>query len=464
MQTRPIYSPYDHRVVGECPVTTSDDAERAITQAADAFEQTRRLAAYDRYTILRRIGDEIGTRRDEFARGISEESGKTIRDARAEVERALLVFSLAADEARHIGGEVLPLDLNAVSKGRLGLTRRFPRGPVAAITPFNFALNLVAHKVAPALAAGCPVVLKPAEKTPLTSLRLAEAVHASGWPTSGFSVLTPEDPRSTGHLLATDKRLPVLSFTGSDRVGWELKAKANRKHVTLELGGNAAVVVEPDADIDFVVSRCVPGAFANAGQVCISVQRIFVQRAVFETFCARFVDAARRLRVGDPQNETTDVGPMISHEACDKAESWIADAVKVGAKVLLRGERHLGTSLLAPTVLTGTTEQMTIRSEEAFAPVVCIEPYDAFDDGLAFADAGRFGLQTGVFTRDINNVFRAWERLHVGAVIANDVPQYRVDNMPYGGERDSGFGREGVRYAIEEYTELRLLALNLTGA
>jgi glyceraldehyde-3-phosphate dehydrogenase (NADP+) len=458
---RPVYSPYDGRIVGESPISTRADAESSVAAAHEAFAATRLLPSHERYRILRAIQDGIAARRDEFARCIADEAGKPIRDARVEVDRAVLVFSLAADEARRIGGEVLPLDLNAASNGRLGITRRFPCGVVAGITPFNFPLNLVAHKVAPAFAAGCPLILKPAEKTPLTALKLTEVVRESGWPEGGFAVLTPETPAEIGNLLATDERITVFSFTGSARVGWDLKAKANRKRVILELGGNAAVIVEPDADLDFAVSRCVVGGFANAGQVCISVQRIFVHRTVFDTFTARYVEGVKALKVGDPADEATDIGPMITGAACEQAEKWVAEAIQGGATVLLQGNRTLNTSLLSPTILTGTQPTMAVCREEVFAPVVVVEPYDDFEAALASVNNSRYGLQAGVFTRDVNKLFRAFEVLRVGGVIGNDVPQYRVDNMPYGGEKDSGFGREGIRYAIEEMTELRLLALRL---
>jgi acyl-CoA reductase-like NAD-dependent aldehyde dehydrogenase len=435
-------------------------AEAAVSRAFEVFSQTRVMPSHERYTILRRIHDGILAQREEFARGIVDEAGKPIRDARGEVDRALLVFSLCADEARRIGGDVLPLDLNVASAGRLGLTRRFGRGPVAAITPFNFPLNLVAHKVGPAVAAGCPVVLKPAEKTPLTALRLAEVVAQSGWPEGGFAVLTPNDPKPIGEFLASDTRLPVLSFTGSDRVGWHLKSLANKKHVTLELGGNAAVVVEPDADLEYAAARCAWGAFANAGQVCISVQRIFVHQSVFDTFTGLLVEHARALKVGDPHDESTDIGPMISPSARNKAEQAIALATTQGATALLRGEAS-GLSFLSPTILTGVKAGMAVQDEEVFAPVVVVEPYDTLDKAFSRVNNSRFGLQAGIFTRDVRAIFQAHESLHVGAVIANDVPQFRVDNMPYGGEKESGFGREGVRYALQEMTEERLLVLHL---
>lgn len=463
-ERRSILSPYDGRTVGSVTVSKADDAEKAIAAAAAAFAETRRLPSHVRHDILRAVEDGIAARRDEMARSIVDEAGKPIRDARGEVDRARLVFSLAAEEARRAAdGEAIPLDLNVASNGRLGIVRRFAAGPVAALTPFNFPLNLVAHKVAPAIAAGCPIVLKPAEKTPLTALRLAEIIAETAWPKGALSVLTPATPQEIGGMLASDARLKVLSFTGSDRVGWSLKAQANKKKVTLELGGNAAVIVHEDApDIGYAVARCVSGAFAYAGQVCISVQRIFVHRPLWEEFTRRFVEAAGRLVVGDPADETTDIGPVISDAACTKAEQWIADAVAGGAKALLRGERKPGTTLLGPTLLTHTTPEMAVCQQEAFAPLVVLEPYDTFAEALERVNESQYGLQAGVFTRDVNLLFAAFATLEVGGVIANDVPQYRVDNMPYGGVKESGFGREGVRYAIEEMTERRLLALNLT--
>lgn len=459
--TRDVLSPWDGRVVGTVTTGGAAEMEQAIAAAHESFARTRQLASHERHAVLRAVHDGIAARREEFARGIVDEAGKTIRDARGEVERALLVFSLAADEARRVGGDVLPLDLNAGSVGRVGLTRRFPAGAVGAITPFNFPLNLVAHKVAPALAAGCPVVLKPAEKTPLTALRLAQVIDATDWPKGAFSVVVAREPQ-LGEMLATDERVRVLSFTGSDRVGWRLKTLANTKRVTLELGGDAAVIVHDDADLAFAAARCVTGAFANAGQVCISVQRAYVHRRVFDDFCARLVNGARGLRLGDPADERTDVGPLITTHAAGKVAAAIEEAVSGGARALLKGEHAPGTNRLGPTILTNTRPDMVVACEEIFGPVVCVEPYDDFEEALARVNASRFGLQAGVFTRDVSRIFHAFDTLHVGGVIANDVPQWRVDNMPYGGEKASGFGREGVRYAVEEMTELRLLALNLS--
>ena len=459
--TRSIFSPFDGREVGRVTSTDEADTETALAAAHLAFGETRTLAAWQKHDILRFIENAIGKRREDLARSITDESGKPIRDARSEVDRARLVFNLAAGEAQRLGGDVLPLDLNAASNRRMGLTKRFPCGVVGAITPFNFPLNLVAHKIAPAFAAGCPVILKPAEKTPLTALRLAEIIQNSGWPKAGFSVLTPDTPQSVGAGFASDERIAVLSFTGSDTVGWSLKQQANRKRVLLELGGNAAVIVEADANLDYASARCAGGAFANAGQVCISVQRILVQKSVWEPFVSRFLERVKALRLGDPQNENTDLGPMISAAACEKTENMVQAALAGGAKELIAGGRQGGENLLfAPIVLTNTTPDMAVWADEAFAPLVCIEPYDTFDEVLHRVNDSRFGLQAGIFTQNIGRIFEAWQTLRVGGVVANDVPQYRVDNMPYGGEKESGFGREGVRYAIEEMTELRLLALN----
>jgi glyceraldehyde-3-phosphate dehydrogenase (NADP+) len=458
--TRTIINPYDGTVAGECPVSTLADAENALAKAVETFTLTRQMSTEKRYNILRAIEAGIQSRRDEFARTITRESGKTIANSYVEVDRAILVFSLAAEEARRLGGELLPLDLNPASVGRFGITRRFPVGVVGAITPFNFPLNLVAHKVAPAIAVGNPLLLKPAEKTPLTALLLAEVIGTTDLPDGAFAVLTPETPQEIGNLFATDKRIRILSFTGADRVGWELKGKANRKRVLLELGGNAGVVIEPDAAIEFAVARCAMGSFTNAGQVCISVQRILVQESIYPEFVEAFIARVRAMRVGDPTDPDTEIGPMINETACDTAEQRIHQAIQAGATALLHGERRSKT-LLTPTILTHTTPEMPVCAEEIFAPVVVIEPYSDFDAALTQLNNSRFGLQAGIFTQDMGKIFRAFEHLEVGSVIINDVPTYRIDNMPYGGEKDSGFGREGIRYAIEEMTAIRLLAINL---
>jgi acyl-CoA reductase-like NAD-dependent aldehyde dehydrogenase len=454
-QTLEVLSPYDGRVVGRVSLASAADLEQAAAAACAAFQETRKLAAYERQKALAFIAAEFSERAEDFAQCISAEAGKPIRTARAEVERAAFCFQYAAEETTRLGGEMLPLDAQTYAKGRFGLLRRFPLGPVAAITPFNFPLNLVAHKLAPAIAAGCPVVLKPASKTPLVALLLADVIARSGWPKEAVSVL----PMSSDQVapLVEDERFKLLTFTGSAAVGWALKSRAGKKRVALELGGNAGCIVCGDAELDHAVSRCVTGAFSYAGQSCISVQRILVERGIFEEFVRRIAQAAGELRMGDPYEEQTDVGPMIRLSDAERAEKWIAEAASQGAKVVCGGTRK-GT-MLAPTVLTGTTESERVNCEEIFAPVVTVEAFDDFEEALARVNRTRYGLQAGLFTRDIRRILHAYEELEVGGVIAGDIPSFRIDHMPYGGVKDSGVGREGIRYAIEEMTEPRLLVI-----
>src|SRR5262249_35591706 len=341
-------------------------------------------------------------------------------------------------------------------EGRWGIVRRFPVGPIAAITPFNFPLNLVAHKLAPAIAVGCPVVLKPAPQTPFCSFLLAKLILEAGWPSKALSVL-PLSNEEAGVLVA-DEGLKLLSFTGSAAVGWQLKRNAGKKRVLLELGGNAAVIVHSDADIEHAVARCVSGAFTYAGQSCISVQRILVHANMFNQFTAQMVRASCLMKVGDPADEKTDVGPMIRASDVQRVEQWIQEAVSGGAKLLCGGKAK--SSMLEPTLLSATTPQMKVNCEELFGPVATIEPYDDFESALELANQTRYGLQAGLFTRDAGLIFRAFERLEVGGVIVGDVPTFRVDPMPYGGVKDSGLGREGIRYAMEEMTERKLLMMS----
>jgi acyl-CoA reductase-like NAD-dependent aldehyde dehydrogenase len=452
-----IRSPYDGTLAGTVRKATAWHAEAAIRAAQHAFETTRTMPAYERQEILRQISSEIAENREEFATLMALEAGKPIRTARAEVDRAAFTFSVAAEEATRIGGEWLPLDLQPSATGRGGIARRFPLGPVLGITPFNFPLNLVAHKVAPAIAAGCTMILKPAPKTPLCSLRLAEIAAKAGLPLGALNVLPLAN--EDAEQLVGDDRLKLLSFTGSAAVGWSLKARAGKKRVVLELGGNAAVIVHSDADIEEAAAKCVKGGFSYAGQSCISVQRIFVQEGVKEQFTNRLVSGASKLGLGDPLDEATDIGPMIDENAARRAEQWIEEAVAGGAKLLCGGRRD-GT-LLEPTVLTETKPQMRVNCQEVFAPVVVVEPYLDFDEAIRRVNDSNYGLQAGVFTNDARRLFRAFEGLEVGAVIANDMSSFRIDHMPYGGVKDSGFGREGVRYAIEDMTEPRLLVLDL---
>jgi len=452
-----VVSPYDGAVVGTTFWATAQHAETAVRAAQRAFETTRKMPGFERQRILREISEGIRVRQEEFARLIASEAGKPIRTAREEVNRAVFTFAIAAEEATRIGGEWLPLDWQASAAGRGAIVRRFALGPILAISPFNFPLNLVAHKVAPAIAAGCTIVLKPAPKTPLTSLLLAEVIAKSGWPKGAFNVLNLANPDA--ERLVTDDRLKMLSFTGSGPVGWALKAKSGKKKVALELGGNAAVIVHSDWPAEDAADRCVAGGYAYAGQTCVSVQRIFVHRDVEEKLLARLVDGVRKLKMGDPLDESTDVGPMINEDAARRAASWIDEAARAGAKIATGGKRK--GSFLEPTVLTHTRRDMKVSCQEVFAPVVTVEPYDDFDDAIRRINDSPFGLQAGLFTRDARLLFRAFEELEVGGVIAGDMSSFRIDHMPYGGVKESGMGREGVRYAIEEMTEPRILVLNL---
>lgn len=449
---------FDKTPIGKIHVCGPAEMDVAITRAAAAFSETRKLTSAQKYQILTDIQAGVLARKEEFARAISDESGKPIRDARVEVDRAALVFSLAADEARRQHGEVIPLDITAVTAGRLGITRRFPLGTVGAITPFNFPLNLGVHKIGAAMAVGNPIVLKPAERTPIAALLLAEVIEKTAWPKGAFSVVVAKEPK-LGEVFATDPRIKMLSFTGAAPVGWRLKEMASRKRVALELGGNGAVIVHSDANLDFAVQRCTIGAFANAGQVCISVQRVYVHRPIWDDFVPRLVEAARAIKIGDPGDDATSFTPMISEEAAAKAGARVDEALAAGAKALLLGERT-GVNFL-PVILTNAKPSMTVCAEEIFAPVMVVEPYDDFAEAIDRVNHGEYGLQTGVFTKDVGRLFQAFSDLEVGGVIGNDIPMFRSDNMPYGGEKDSGFGREGLQYAIEEMTELRVLALNL---
>jgi glyceraldehyde-3-phosphate dehydrogenase (NADP+) len=388
---------------------------------------------------------------------MAQEAGKPIKAARTEVERAIFTFNVAAEESTRIYGEYLPLDWQEFTAGRWGIVRRFPLGPIAGITPFNFPLNLVAHKVAPAIAAGCPLVLKPAPQTPLTALLLAEAVQQAGWPDGGLNVL-PLSNDDAG-LLVTDERIKLISFTGSAAVGWQIKKNCGKKKVVLELGGNAGVIVHSDADLAYAADRCVAGGFAYAGQTCISVQRILVERTAFAKFTDLLLEGVKKLKIGDPLDDSTDLGPLIRESDAVRASDWIQEAVRGGARLLCGGQRR--GPVLDPTVLTGTRPEMKVNCQEIFAPVVTVEPYDDFNQALKQINNSPYGLQAGLFTRDAKLIFNAYEELEVGGLIAGDVPAFRIDHMPYGGVKDSGLGREGLRYAIEEMTEPKLLVMNL---
>jgi acyl-CoA reductase-like NAD-dependent aldehyde dehydrogenase len=447
------------RLAGVTCLASEAQYDEAADAAVRGFEAMRGLPAYERGRALRAIAAGISERRDELAETIVRESGKPIRDACTEVDRGALVFRVAAEEAERMLGETIPLDLGPAHVGRLGVTRRFPIGPVAGISPFNFPLNLAAHKVAPAIAAGCSIVLKPPSRDPLTMLAVAEVIEAAGLPEGAVSVLPMS--RQLGDRMVADERFRLLSFTGSPAVGWRMKARAGRKKVVLELGGNAGAIVDASADLEWAVRRMLVGAFAYAGQVCISVQRLLVHEDIWEAFMARFVEAAAGLRVGDPMDPETDLGPMVDELAAARTQRWVREAIDGGARVLLGGTAD--GSWFPPTVLVDADPASQVCSEEAFAPLVVAFPFRDFEAALDQVDASRFGLQAGVFTNDLAHAWRAFERLEVGGVIVNDVPTYRVDHMPYGGVKDSGLGREGLRWAIEDMTELRLMVVARPG-
>lgn len=450
-----VTSPFDGSTVGVTYLAGLSEIEDAVTSAVKAFDVLKRMASYERAALIGRVIEGLGARAEELARTIALESGKPIRDARAEVGRAAGTFQIALEEAKRPEGSVVPVDIVPGSEGRLAIVKRFPVGPVLAICPFNFPLNLVVHKVAPAMACGNPIIVKPAPKTPLTALILAEIIEKAGCIKGALSVLPCSN--EDAERLVCDERIKKLSFTGSAAVGWRLKSRSGTKRVTLELGGNAGVIVHSDADLAFASARCASGAFLNAGQICVSVQRVYVHKDVFGQFREMLLGHCAGLKLGDPLDEATDLGPMIDEGACARSEEWVKEAVAGGAELLLGGRRR--GRFFEPTVLTGTTPSMKVCSEEVFAPIVSIEPYEAFEDAVNMVNGSLYGLQAGVFTKDISMIMYAYERLDVGGVIANDIPTYRVDNMPYGGVKMSGFGREGVRYAIEEMTEPKLLVI-----
>jgi acyl-CoA reductase-like NAD-dependent aldehyde dehydrogenase len=455
--TVPVLNPFTGERAAEVSQAGQAEAESAAAIAVSAFHSMRRLSSLARSHALATLAAQLTTRQEEFAATITLESGKPIVDARREVSRAIQTFLVAAEEAKRIPGEVLPLDWTPGTETYLGLTRRFPIGPILGITPFNFPLNLVVHKLAPALAAGNSIVIKPAPQTPLTALLLGELILQTDLPPGAVSIVP--SPNTIAEQMVTDARFKLLSFTGSAAVGWRLKSKCGKKKAVLELGGNAGVIIEPDADLDLAAQRCVTGGFAYAGQTCISVQRIYVHAAVYGRFLETLIPKVRALKSGDPSDQGTVVGPVIDQGAACRIEAWMREAVEQGAHVNVGGARS--GALLEPTVLTDVTPSMKVSCQELFGPLLTVTPYAHFDEALAALNDSEYGLQAGVFTQDVNKIFRAYRELEVGAVLANEIPTFRADHMPYGGVKESGLGREGVRYAIEDMTELKLLVLNL---
>lgn len=455
-RTVEVLSPYDDSPVAVVHRAGAGEIASAIEKAAAAFQVTRRIPVWKRAEILEKISAGIAGRREEFARTIALEAGKPVKTARGEVNRAIFTFKVAAEESKRIYGEIVPLDWIPGNEGREAHVKHVPLGPVVGISPFNYPLNLVAHKVAPALAAGDPLLLRPASQTPVSALRLAEVVAESGWPKEAFSVL----PCSTevASPLVEDERIRMLTFTGSPAVGWALKGRAGRKRVTLELGGNAGVIVHRDADVEFAAERVAWGGFSYAGQSCVSVQRVYVHEDVYDAFERALLERVTKLKIGNPLEEDTDVGPVIDRQAAARIEEWVDEAEKGGARVLTGGKRQ--GNLWPPTVLSGITPDMRVCRQEIFAPVVGLYRYSEVRSAIEAVDDSNFGLQAGLFTNDWSVIRSAFDGIQVGGLMVNDVSTFRVDHMPYGGTKQSGAGREGLRYAIEEMSEMKLLTLN----
>jgi acyl-CoA reductase-like NAD-dependent aldehyde dehydrogenase len=451
-----VTNPYDRNLVANTCLAGDVEFEEAIRAAIAVQEPLALIPSFTRYAILKQISDELSALRQQFAELITFESGKPIRYALAEVDRSVQTFIVAAEESKRLPKEYLSIDWTPAGSGKEGFVKYFPVGIVAGISPFNFPLNLAVHKIAPAIAAGCPIILKPSSLTPLSTLMLAQIINRTVLPKGAVSIL-PMD-RVTGNKLVTDSRISLLSFTGSPEVGWKMKREAGNKKVVLELGGNAGVIVSHGTELEFAVNKCVAGAFSYSGQVCIHAQRIYVIKDLFEDFSRSFLDKTKKLKTGNPMDPATEISVMIDESNAIRVENWVNESTKEGATILTGGKRE--NSFFAPTVLSGTNENMKVCAEEVFGPVVVIEPVDTFEEAVNCVNSGRFGLQAGVFTDSISEMNNAFNKLHVGGVIINDVPTFRADHMPYGGVKDSGSGREGVKYAILDMMEPRLLIKN----
>jgi acyl-CoA reductase-like NAD-dependent aldehyde dehydrogenase len=446
---------YTGKVATRVAMADAAAIDAGITAAVAAAGPMARMASYERQDVLNHCVVRFKERFEELAYALCIEAGKPIKDSRGEVGRLIDTFRIAAEESVRMLGEVQPLDIAPRARGYLGIWKRVPIGPCSFVSPFNFPLNLAAHKIAPALAVGCPFVMKPASRTPLGAIIIGEVLAETNLPKGAFSILPAT--RHGSDLFTTDDRLKLLSFTGSPDVGWALKAKAGKKKVVLELGGNAAVIVDAGADLEDAVERITFGAFYQSGQSCIGVQRIFIHQSIYETLKQKLVERAGALVCGDPRDENTFIGPMIDTKEAERLENWINEAVAGGAKLLCGGKRD--GAMLQATLLEGVGKSTKLNCEEAFGPVATLSPFSSFDAVLDEVNDSKFGLQAGVFTRDFYHAMKAWDRLEVGGVVIGDVPSYRVDNMPYGGVKDSGLGREGVRFAMEDMTEIRNLVI-----
>jgi acyl-CoA reductase-like NAD-dependent aldehyde dehydrogenase len=451
-----VRSPYSGEVVGRIAKAGAEDTRRAIDAAEAAMREP--LSAHKRAEILVRVAGALGRRHEEVARLISDEAGKPMKAAKIEASRAMSTYTFSAVEARKLAGEIVPMDASQAGEGKLGLTLRTPIGVAGAISPFNFPLNLVAHKIAPALGAGCAVVLKPASQTPLSALLLAELETEAGLPPGWLNVLV--GPASEiGDVLVEDERVKVITFTGSSAVGWKLRERAPRKRVNLELGNSTPVIVEADADVEAAAGATAQHGFSFAGQSCISIQRVYVQRSVYDDYLERLLPKVEQLVLGDPADEETDVGPVIDEDARDRILEWIEEARKGGAEILTGGD--LDGELVRPTVIANASPDLKVSCEEVFGPVVTVNPYESLDEALELANGTRYGLQAGIFTAELQTAFRAAQELEFGGVTVNEAPTFRADQMPYGGVKDSGNTREGPAYSIREFTEERVVVLDV---
>ena len=457
-ETMPVLDKYTGETIGVVPVASKGTVEKAIAAAHAAFPEYSRMPAHKRFRILEKASQLLAKHQEEIAATICREAGKAWKYSIGEVARAVETFQFSAEEAKRIHGETVPMDASSAGEGRMGFYLRTPVGVVAAITPFNFPLNLVAHKVGPALAAGCTLVLKPASTTPLTAIRLGKILEEAGIPPGVFNVVVGSGG-TVGEWLTVDPRVAKISFTGSPPVGEAILRKAGLKKVTMELGNNSGTILEPDTDLDAAIPRCAVSAFANSGQVCISLQRLYVHKAIAKEFTKRFVEFTSKIKVGNPLEKDCEVGPMIDEAEAKRAESWIREAVGEGAKLLVGGKRE--GRILHPTVLSRVRPDMKVMCLEAFAPLVSIYEYERFEDAVAMVEDSPFGLQAGVYTNDIRKAFYAVDRINAGGVMINDTSIFRVDHMPYGGNKMSGLGREGVRFAIEEMTNIKMVMFRL---
>ncbi|HQH18330.1 MAG TPA: aldehyde dehydrogenase family protein [Bacteroidales bacterium] len=452
---QPIFvrNSYNNEIIAETFLADINILEEAIKQASAVEKELRKTPAYIRYEILMQIANTMKARKDELSSVLAQEAAKPLRYAQAEIQRAIYTFIAAAEECKRPPMEYMRLDWEPTGKGKEGLIKYFPIGLIAGISPFNFPMNLAVHKIAPAIASGCPIILKPATSTPLSTLELAKIMDETALPKGAVSII-PMD-RQTGNSLVTDERFKLLTFTGSPSVGWKMKNDAKKKKVVLELGGNAGVIITSSADIEFAVKRCIVGAFAYAGQVCIHTQRIYVDKKIFPLFKEKFIEETKKLKAGHPLEITTDITSMIDEENAKRVEEWVNSAIKEGAELVCGGNRE-GT-FYEPTILTHTKHDMQVVCNEIFGPVVILEPYEKFEDAIRLVNKSIYGLQAGVFTNEINEMNYAFEHLQVGGVILNDVSVFRVDHMPYGGVKESGIGREGVKYAMQDMMEAKIL-------